>query len=79
MKPSGNQTGRGNRERISTPAASNRMGARNDGMCNICELLINAVRLNRPKMLTGLNQKVRGRDEVLACHFTRSMIPLANR
>jgi len=31
------------------------MGARNDGMCNICELLINAVRLNRPKMLTGLN------------------------
>ena len=48
-------------------------------MCNICELLINAVRVNRPKMLTGLDQKVRGRVEMLACHFTRSMIPPANR
>jgi len=60
MKPSVNQTERENRERISTLAASNRMGARNDGMCNICELLINAVRVNRPKMLIGLNQKGKG-------------------
>jgi hypothetical protein len=28
------------------------MGARNDGMCNICELPINVVSVNRPKMLT---------------------------
>nr|CCE21200.1 hypothetical protein HUS41_pII0050 [Escherichia coli] len=27
---------------------------------NTCELLINTVIGNRPKMLTGLNQKVRG-------------------
>lgn len=27
-------------------------------MVNICELLINAVMMNRPKLLTGLNQKV---------------------
>jgi hypothetical protein len=36
------------------------MGAINDGMCNICELLINVVRVDRPKMLTGLNQKGKG-------------------
>jgi hypothetical protein len=28
----------------------------NDGMCNICELLINVVIFVRPKMLTGLGQ-----------------------
>jgi hypothetical protein len=32
------------------------MGARNDGMRNICELLINVVIFDRPKMLTGLGQ-----------------------
>jgi len=36
------------------------MGARNDGMCNICELLINVVTVNRPKMLIGLNQNGKG-------------------
>ncbi len=36
------------------------MGARNDGMRNVCELLINVVIVDRPKMLTGLDQKVRG-------------------
>ena len=55
------------------------MGAKKDGMCNRGELLINAVMVHRPKMLTGLNQKVRGMVEVLACHFTRSMIPSADR
>jgi len=32
------------------------MGARNDGMRNICELLINVVIFDRPKMLAGLGQ-----------------------
>jgi hypothetical protein len=32
------------------------MGARNDGMRNISELLINVVIFDRPKMLTGLGQ-----------------------
>ena len=30
-----------------------------DGMANTYELLINAVKVNKPKVLTGLNQKVR--------------------
>ena len=30
-------------------------GARLSGMVNICELLINVVTENKPKMLTGLN------------------------
>ena len=58
MKPSVNMTGRENRERIPTLEASIRMGAINDGMCNIYKLPINVVRVYRPKMLTGLNQKV---------------------
>ena len=33
---------------------------------NTCELLINTVIGNRPKMLTGLNQKVRGPVDYLA-------------
>ena len=32
--------------------------ARLDGMTNISELLINIVRINKQKMLIGLNQKV---------------------
>jgi hypothetical protein len=32
--------------------------ARVDGMANICELLLNVVKANKPKVLTGLNQKV---------------------
>lgn len=42
------------------------MGARNDGMRNVCELLINVVIFDRPKMLTGLDQKVRGNRVVIA-------------
>jgi hypothetical protein len=36
------------------------MGAKKVGMCNICELLINAVRVYRPKMLEGLDQNGKG-------------------
>jgi len=35
-----------------------RKGARLGGMTNECELLINAVMNDKPKMLKGLNQKV---------------------
>ena len=31
-----------------------------DGMGNLCEWLINVVRTSKPKLLTGLNQKVCG-------------------
>jgi len=30
-----------------------------DGMASICKLLINVVTTNKPKVLTGLNQKVK--------------------
>ena len=35
-------------------------GARADGMTNTCEPLLNAVTDDKPKVLSGLNQKVRG-------------------
>ena len=50
-----------------------------DGMSNICELLLNVVSQNKPKMLKGLDQKVRGMDRVLYSHPTQSMIPSAER
>jgi len=34
-----------------------------DSMANVSELIINAVKMNKPKVLTGLTQK--GRDPVL--------------
>lgn len=44
------------------PATANAkaVGARVDGMANPGELLINVVRSNKPKALTGLNHKVSG-------------------
>ena len=56
-----------------------RMGARNDDMGNTCELLINVVMWKKPKVLIGLDQKVRGMDRVLYIHPTQSMIPSAER
>ena len=50
-----------------------------DGMSNICELLINVVKYDKPKVLEGLNQKVRGKVEVLYVHLTQSIIPSAKR
>ncbi len=44
----------------STLKASIRMGARNDGMRNICELLINIVIVKRLKMLLSLDQNGKG-------------------
>jgi hypothetical protein len=47
---------RGNRERTSTLEAPIRMGAINDGMRNICELLLNVVSDCRLKVLESLDQ-----------------------
>jgi hypothetical protein len=55
--PSGGRRSREGIRRLLTPMRS---GARVDGMANPGELLINVVRSNKPKALTGLNQKVRG-------------------
>lgn len=55
------------------------MGARNDGMRNTCELLLNVVIFDRPKMLAGLDQKVRGMVGTFRCCSTRPAIPPANR
>ena len=48
-------------------------------MANTCELLINVVRTNKPKMLTGLNQKVRGRVQGLLLSSTQTQAPPADR
>ncbi len=55
------------------------MGAKNGGMGNICELLINVVMLNKPKVLTGLDQKVRGMVRRLCIPPTQSKNPPADR
>jgi hypothetical protein len=55
--PSGGRISREGIRRLPTPRRS---GARVDGMANPGKLLINVVRSNKPKALTGLNQKVRG-------------------
>ena len=39
---------------------------------NTCESLINVVTENKPKMLTGLDQKVRGQVQVLLTHLTQT-------
>ena len=39
-------------------------------MTNLSKLPINSVNDNKPKMLTGLNQKVSGQDDVLPDHVT---------
>ena len=56
-----------------------RMGARNDDMGNTCELPINVVMWNKPKVLIGLDQKVRGMDSWLYIPATQSGIPPAER
>jgi len=48
-------------------------------MGNRCELLINVVMRNKPKVLTGLDQKVRGMDSWLEIPATQSNIPPADR
>ena len=47
-------------------------------MRNICESPINVVNDNRPKMLTGLNQKVRGTDRAVRCCPAQPAIPPAD-
>jgi len=41
-------------------------------MVNTCESLINVVNENKPKMLTGLDQKVRGQVQMLRTHLTQT-------
>jgi hypothetical protein len=50
-----------------------------DDMDNICELLINVVIINKPKVLTGLSQKARGMDGTLPFRSAQPMIPPADR
>ena len=49
-------------------------GARADGMTNMREPLLNAVTDDKPKMLSGLNQKVRGwcKSSRLSCRRPNS-------
>ena len=70
---------RAHREVGSILAALSRRGAKNDGMGNIRELLINVVIYDKPKVLKGLDQKVRGMDRGLFISSTHSTIPSAKR
>jgi hypothetical protein len=47
------------------------------GMGNTCESLISAVTRNKPKMLTGLDQKVRGQVRVLPMSSDADVAPPA--
>jgi hypothetical protein len=48
-------------------------------MGNRCELLINAVKIDKPKMLIGLNQKVSGMGEEFLAFLSQTITPPANR
>jgi hypothetical protein len=56
------------------------LGAKNDGMRNIFELLINAVSVERLKMLTGLDQNGKGYSfcvhfKILSCCLFSVPVP----
>jgi hypothetical protein len=48
-------------------------------MGNRCELLINVVKTDKPKMLIGLNQKVSGMGEEFFALLSQTMMPPAER
>src|SRR2546423_5132070 len=48
-------------------------------MVNICELLINLVNHDKPKLLTGLSQKASGMGVSLHARYTRSINPPGDR
>ena len=50
-----------------------------DGMENGCELLINVVMIDKPKVLIGLSQQARGKDSTLLTRATQPVIPSAER
>ena len=70
---------RATREGNSILIAPIRMGAMNDDMGNIRELLRNVVMWSKPKVLLGLDQKVRGTDSWLCFPATQSIIPSVDR
>ena len=79
--------GRENREKFSTPAASQAGGVLRRTICATyvnCRVsagstTANVVNGNRPEMLTGLNQKVRGTDRAVRCCPAQPAIPPADR
>jgi hypothetical protein len=48
-------------------------------MGNRCELPINVVKTDKPKMLIGLNQKVSGMGEEFISLLSQTITPPANR
>ena len=49
------------------------------GTVNICELLVNVVTKDKPKALTGLDQKVRGQERRLVLPLLADAVSSANR
>ena len=83
-KPSGQRIltrpdGRGTREPRPRLPAPRRSGARVDGMANPGELPINVVRTSKPKVLRGLDQKVRGQVQGHSPSPAVAVEPPANR
>jgi hypothetical protein len=67
------------RETDGISESNTRYGASLGCMVNGSELLINLVKTNKPKLLTGLSQKASGMDVMLVSHYTRSVNPPGDR
>src|ERR671925_129096 len=70
---------RRSREADGISESNTRYGTSLGCMVNIRELLINLVRTDKPKLLTGLGQKASGMDVSLSRRYTRSTNPPGER
>jgi hypothetical protein len=70
---------RRSREADGISESNTRYGTSLGCMVNICELLINLVTKDKPKLLTGLGQKASGRDVAFRFRYTRSITPPGDR
>jgi hypothetical protein len=70
---------RRSREADGISESNTRYGTSLGCMVNTRELLINLVRTDKPKLLTGLGQKASGRDVSLSRRYTRSTNPPGER
>jgi hypothetical protein len=78
MKPSPKGERR-NRKETMCLRASTRVGARVEDMENVSEPLINVVRTNKPKALTGLSQKAWGWNRCFPFRLSQTRQPSADR
>ena len=70
---------RRSREADGISESNTRYGTSLGCMVNICELLINLVIIDKPKLLAGLSQKASGMEVSFQTRYTRSMNPPGER